>query len=163
MWFEILPWTEEQLRKLPPFEFENWAVIAIGGMPNRSKVGDMGIDGRIYPISSIPAGRGHEDQFAFMDEWFPVQVKQKDKVGRPDIDSFEAVMSRENRTRGFIVGFGFTSDAQREIDRFETRTGRTILALTVAELLAHEQSELGRKKPPMTERTLDASARVRAG
>ena len=31
--------------------------------------------------------RGHLD---FMDEWYPVQVKQKDKVGRPDIDSFEA-------------------------------------------------------------------------
>ena len=44
-----LPWTEEQLRKLPPFEFENWAVIALGGIPNKMQVGDMGIDGRIYP------------------------------------------------------------------------------------------------------------------
>ena len=23
-----LPWTEDKLRKIPPFEFENWAVIA---------------------------------------------------------------------------------------------------------------------------------------
>jgi hypothetical protein len=29
-----------------------------------------------------------------MDHWYPIQVKQKDKVGRPDIDSFEAVMTR---------------------------------------------------------------------
>jgi hypothetical protein len=26
-----LPWTEQKLRALPPFEFENWAVIALGG------------------------------------------------------------------------------------------------------------------------------------
>ncbi|MDQ3517838.1 MAG: site-specific DNA-methyltransferase, partial [Gemmatimonadota bacterium] len=44
-----LPWSEEQLRKIPPFEFENWAVIALGGIPNKTQVGDMGIDGRIYP------------------------------------------------------------------------------------------------------------------
>ncbi len=47
-----LPWTEEQLRKIPPFEFENWAVIALGGIPNKTKVGDKGIDGRIYPTTA---------------------------------------------------------------------------------------------------------------
>ena len=49
-----LPWSEEQLRKIPPFEFENWAVIALGGIPNKAQVGDMGIDGRIYPVSATP-------------------------------------------------------------------------------------------------------------
>ena len=44
-----LPWSESQLRKIPPFEFENWAVIALGGIPNKAQVGDMGIDGRIFP------------------------------------------------------------------------------------------------------------------
>jgi hypothetical protein len=38
----VLPWTEEQLRKISPFEFENWAVIALGGIPNKAQVGDMG-------------------------------------------------------------------------------------------------------------------------
>ncbi len=47
---ETCPWTEEKLRKMPPFEFENWAVIALGGIPNKAQVGDMGIDGRIYPL-----------------------------------------------------------------------------------------------------------------
>jgi hypothetical protein len=119
-----LPWTEEQLRKMPPFEFENWAVIAIGGTPNRKQVGDMGIDGRIYPVSAIPKGRGREDQFAFMDEWFPIQVKQCDKIGRPDVDSFEAVMMRENRAKGFLLGFDFTLDAEKEISRFNSSTGK---------------------------------------
>jgi len=37
-----LPKTESQLRKMPPFEFENWAVNALGGIPNKAQVGDMG-------------------------------------------------------------------------------------------------------------------------
>ncbi len=45
-----LPWSEKQLRELPPFKFENWAAIALGGVPNVAKVGDMGIDERIYPV-----------------------------------------------------------------------------------------------------------------
>ncbi len=30
----------------------------------------------------------------FADDWFPIQVKQSDRVGRPDIDAFQAVMER---------------------------------------------------------------------
>jgi len=56
----------------------------------------------------------------FMDVWYPVQVKQRDKVGRPDIDSFEAVMMREDRKLGYFVGFDFSGDALFEIDRFFT-------------------------------------------
>ena len=41
-----LPWTVEKLRVIPPFELENWAVIALGGIPNKVQVGDMGVDGR---------------------------------------------------------------------------------------------------------------------
>jgi hypothetical protein len=28
------------------FEFENWDVIALGGIPNKVQVGDMGVDDR---------------------------------------------------------------------------------------------------------------------
>ena len=31
----------------------------------------------------------------FSEDWFPIQVKQMDKVDSPDIDAFEAVMERE--------------------------------------------------------------------
>ncbi len=90
-----LPWTEQKLRKIPPFEFENWAVIALGGIPNKTQVGDMGIDGRIFPVAAAPkkaaAAKGETPAFEqFLDHWYPIQVKQKDKVGRPDIDAFEA-------------------------------------------------------------------------
>jgi DNA modification methylase len=131
-----LPWSEDQLRKIPPFEFENWAVIALGGIPNKVQVGDIGIDGRIYPISAVPAKASEKDPaFDFMDVWYPIQVKQKGKVGRPDIDSFEAVMTREDRTKGFVVSFGYSSDALTEIDRFFRKSGKVIIPLTVREIL----------------------------
>lgn len=136
-----LPWTEEQLRRLPPFEFENWAVIALGGIPNKVQVGDMGIDGRIFPVSAKPTDRiadGPMHALPFMDEWFPIQVKQKDKVGRPDIDSFEAAMMRENRKKGFFVSFDFSEDAERECDAFFRRTGKVIIPLTVREILEEQ-------------------------
>ncbi len=107
-----LPKTEEELRKYPPFEFENWAVVALGGIPNKAQVGDFGIDGRIYPVGAMPAQRARETgEMEFMDVWYPVQVKQRDKVGRPDIDAFEAVMMREDRKLGYFVGFDFSGDA----------------------------------------------------
>jgi DNA modification methylase len=131
-----LPWSEQQLRAIPPFEFENWAVIALGGIPNKAQVGDMGIDGRIYPVSSMPSKSGKKaGELDFMDVWYPIQVKQKDKVGRPDIDSFEAALMRENRTKGFFVSFEFSSDALREVDAFFRREHRVIIPLTVREIL----------------------------
>ena len=35
-----LPWTVEKLRVIPPFEFENWAVIALGGSHYAVLIGD---------------------------------------------------------------------------------------------------------------------------
>ena len=81
-----LPWSEEKLRAIPPFEFENWAVIALGGIPNKVQVGDMGVDGRIYPVSSSATPRRkQEGELALKERWYPIQVKQKDKVGRPTL------------------------------------------------------------------------------
>jgi hypothetical protein len=134
-----MPHSESFLRRLPHFEFENWAVVALGGIPNNAKVGDMGIDGKIFPVSAIPAPRGPgKGEFDFMNHWYPIQVKQKDKAGRPDIDSFEAVMMREDRLKGFFVSFDFTSDAKVEIGSFFKRTGKVIVPLTVREILEEE-------------------------
>jgi DNA modification methylase len=131
-----LPWTEEKLRAIPPFEFENWAVIALGGIPNKVQVGDMGVDGRIYPVSSAAAPRKkQEGELALKERWYPIQVKQKDKVGRPDIDSFEAMMMREDCEKGFFVSFDYSDDALREIESFFKRSHKVIVALTVKEIL----------------------------
>jgi len=130
-----LPWSEKQLREIPPFEFENWAVIALGGIPNKTQVGDMGIDGRIYPVGAIPKASGHTAELDFMDDWYPIQVKQMDKVGRPDVDKFEAAMMRTRRKKGFFVGFDFSRDALTEIDGFFRREHAVIIPLTVREIL----------------------------
>ena len=39
-----LPRALAKLRAIPPFEFENWDLIALGGVPNKVQVGDMGND-----------------------------------------------------------------------------------------------------------------------
>jgi site-specific DNA-methyltransferase (adenine-specific) len=132
-----LPWTIEKLKAIPPFEFENWAVIALGGVPNTVQVGDMGIDGRIFPVGSKPS----DANSMFAGDWFPVQVKQMEKVGRPDIDQFEAVMEREDRARGFYIAFGFSSDAQQEVANFYKRTKRVIKLITVKEILDEQHVE----------------------
>jgi DNA modification methylase len=132
-----LPWTLEKLRKIPPFEFENWAVIALGGVPNTVQVGDMGIDGKIYPVGTRPSDQND----MFTGDWFPIQVKQKDKVGRPDVDAFQAVMMREDRPRGFFVSFGYTHDAEAECAAFHKRTGRIIKLITVQEILDEQHTQ----------------------
>ena len=131
-----LPWTVEKLRVIPPFEFENWAVIALGGIPNKVQVGDMGIDGRIFPVSASATPRKkQEGELSLQERWYPIQVKQKDKAGRPDIDAFEAVMMREDCEKGFFISFDFSTDALTEISAFFKRSHKVIVPLTVQEIL----------------------------
>lgn len=139
--FELtdLPKTEEQLMQLPPFEFQNWAVIALGGIPNRIKVGDYGIDGKLYPIEQERKKTNEKGLFGDIDIYYPIQVKQKDKAGRPDMDSFETAMRRDGRKRGYFISFDFTDDAIKEIKRLDKEGEIEIIPITVKELLKKEQ------------------------
>jgi hypothetical protein len=94
----------------------------------------MGIDGRIFPVGAEPVGP-KSDELALHERWYPIQVKQKDRVGRPDIDSFETAMRRSRREKGFFVAFDYTEDALREIDRFFKDDHAVIIPLTVQEIL----------------------------
>jgi hypothetical protein len=134
-----LPWSEEKLRAIPPFEFENWAVIALGGRKNKAQVGDKGIDGRIFPVSALDNVReAAADELALEERFYAVQVKQKDKAGRPDIDAFETAMRRAKCEKGFFVSFDYSSDALHEIDRFFREEHRTIVPVTVRDILDEE-------------------------
>ena len=42
---ERLPMTVEDLKALPPFEFQNWIIAKMVATPSPRKSGDMGIDG----------------------------------------------------------------------------------------------------------------------
>lgn len=99
---------------------------------------------RIYPVSSSATPRKkQEGELALKECWYLSQVKQKDKVSRPDIDSFEAMMMREECDIGIFVSFDFTADAYAEIGAFFKRTGKTIRALTMKDIL--DEAKLGMK------------------
>ncbi|MCK4624174.1 MAG: hypothetical protein KAV00_02605, partial [Phycisphaerae bacterium] len=59
-----------------------------------------------------------------------------------DIDAFETAMMRADRTKGFFVAFDYSQDALTEIDRFFRKEHKSIVALTVKEIL---EEELARK------------------
>lgn len=145
--FEVLgmPRSIDELRRMPPFEFQNWAIVALGGIPNKRKTGDKGVDGRFYPIASESKKDVNESgEFEFM-KWYPVQVKQRDKAGRPDIDAFETAIQREGKQKGIFVSFDFTADAQAEIRGFFKRTRCVIVPVTVSELMETDKTELAMK------------------
>ena len=79
------------LRDIPPFECENWGIIALGGFPNNTQVGNIEIDGRLSPVAAAPTKAGGPKGETpaleqFLDNWYPIQVK--DKIGRSNIDGF---------------------------------------------------------------------------
>jgi site-specific DNA-methyltransferase (adenine-specific) len=137
---------EKQLREIPPFEFENWAVIALGGIPNKVKVGDYGIDGKLYPVEQSKVKSDVMGLFGDIDTYYPIQVKQKDKAGRSDIDAFEAAMRRDRRRRGYFISFAFSSDAMKEIRRLEKNAELEIIPVTVKELLDKSGFEVLNKR-----------------
>jgi DNA modification methylase len=112
-----VPESVGQLRKLKPFEFQNWVIRKVDGTHSAKKSGDMGIDG-----------------FSFFDH-LPVQIKRSDRVGRPVVDNFETAVERYGADGGFIVAFSFTKGAYEEAARVGASRGLNIELVTVEDLL----------------------------
>ena len=108
-----------------------WAIFG------KTQVGDMGIDGRIIPVSALEHRRkAKADELPLEHRWYSVQVKQTAKAGRPDMDAFEAMMAREECAKGLprlspaavspsarlFVSFDTTGDAETEVARFFKQT-----------------------------------------
>ncbi len=135
-WIRDLPKTVEELRAYPAFEFQNWAVNALGGVPNKIRVRDKGIDGKLYPIEDIKKERKEGlDLFGDIDRYIPIQVKRTDQVGRPDIENFEVAMKRDKREKGIFIGFDFSRDALQEIRRAEREESLLIEPKTVNQIV----------------------------
>jgi len=131
-----LPKTVEELRTYPAFEFQNWAINALGGVPSKIRVKDKGIDGKLYPVEDIKKEKkAGIDLFGEIDRYIPIQVKRTDQVGRPDIDNFETAMKRDKRTKGIFVGFSFSGDAEKEIRRIEREEGIIIEPVLVSSIV----------------------------
>lgn len=112
-----LPVTIEDLRKLKPFEFQNWVIAKINGTHSTRKSGDMGIDGFSFFV--------HD----------PVQVKQSEGIGRNVVDNFETAIKREGRKKGYIVAFSFGRGAKEEVARACSKEGLDIELVPVQSLL----------------------------
>jgi DNA modification methylase len=138
-WVRDLPKTVEELRQYPPFEFQNWAINAVGGKPSKVKVRDGGIDGKLYPVEDIKKEKTEGlDLFGDIDRYIPIQTKRTEQVGRPDIENFEVAMKRDKRDKGIFVGFDFSRDALHEIRRAEREEGLEIEPITVAQIVEQE-------------------------
>jgi len=107
---------EEDLKKLPPNEFQNWVLKRMGGKSSSQSDARMGIDG--YTI-----------------EGQPVSIKQANDVGRDVIENFAAAMGRRNAKNGSIIAFSFGNDAIRGRVRAKLSYGREIQMVTVKELI----------------------------
>ncbi len=112
-----IPVTEDGLRGLKAFEFQNWVMQQVSGTPSPKKTGDMGIDGLSFMY--------HE----------PIQVKQSEKVGRNVVDNFETAIERSGNDMGYIVAFSFTRGAYEEAARAKSAGKAQIVLITVKELL----------------------------
>lgn len=117
-----MPTTVKQVRKLEPFEFQNWVIIdKMSAKASRKKVGDMGLDG--YLTKDL-----YHDEAG-------IQVKQSDKVGRNVVDNFETALKRAKYKKGYIVAFSFTKGAYEEVARIKNKGELEIKLLKVEELL----------------------------
>lgn len=110
------PSTPADLKKLSPFEFQNWVINALNGSHSSRKVGDMGIDGYSFFTKD------------------PIQVKQSERVGRPVVDTFQTAIRRNKSDTGYLVAFSFTKGAVEEAARAK-KEGLQIRLVRVAELL----------------------------
>lgn len=116
-----MPVTNDELRALKPFEFQNLVIAAMNGSHAPRKTGDMGIDG-----------------FSWF-EHHPIQVKQSDHVGRNVVDNFETALDRVGSQTGYIVAFSFTRGAREEVARVLAQKGTDIRLTLVSDLMKRDQ------------------------
>ena len=69
----------------------------------------------------------------FADDWFPIQVKQTDKVGWPDIDAFQPVMLREGENGGL-----FLTVHRRTVERGSANLWARVAGPTFAGVVGYE-------------------------
>lgn len=115
-----VPKTIEELKGMKPFEFQNYVIDLIQGTHTPKLVGDYGIDG--YTIFNRQ----------------PVQVTQREHVGRPDIQKFESAIRRERKTKGHYFALGFTGPAYDEAARAKMEDNIEIELWQVQDLVAGE-------------------------
>ena len=123
-------------RQQPRRAFVTWVMAALGGQWHASWSRAHGFSG--LKVLGQPMPSTVEARLPINCDWYPIQVKQKDKAGRPDIDQFAQAMRRAKCAKGFFVSFAFSDDALREIQRFFVEEHAIIVPLTVQEILEEQ-------------------------
>jgi DNA modification methylase len=156
-----LPRSVAQLRALPGYEFENWAVLQLGEVlkkiygydviarPNRIKSHDYGLDGKVYLVSKV-ALQNPSDKMLFAQPYIPLQVKhtknEKTKVQRKDISAFAQDLGRDKRNKGFFIAWDYATGVDEEIERVRKLSPperRIIIPIRVQQLIdEHLSGEL---------------------
>lgn len=112
-----MPETVEHLKSFEAHEFQYWVIDKVKGRNSNKKSGDMGIDGWTFTNNE------------------PIQVKQKERIGRNVIDNFETAIRRANHTSGKIYAFSFAKGAYEEVARAENQDNLHIKLIPISELL----------------------------
>jgi len=115
-----MPTTITELKKLEPFEFQNWVINEMQAKQSRKLTDDKGIDGYV------------EKSLYF--ESAGIQVKQSPKVGRNVVFNFETALRIRKFKKGYIVAFSFTKGAHEEASRAKD-DGLNIRLIEVKDLL----------------------------
>lgn len=94
-----VPKSLEDLKAMKPFEFQNYVISFIQGMQNPKLTGEGGIDG--WTVFNR----------------YPLQVKQQEHVGRPEIQKFQSAIRAEKKNKGYFFAFSFSKPAHEEAAR----------------------------------------------
>jgi DNA modification methylase len=112
-----MPTTVEDAKKLETFDFQNWIMRKIHGYPSAKKTGDWGIDG-----------------YTLLNQ-YPIQVKQSEKVGRPELDKFYSAIIRSKKNKGYFIAFSFSTGAITEAQRLIREENIVLNLVTVQDIL----------------------------
>ena len=112
-----VPRSLDELKAMKPFEFQNYTISFIQGVHNPKLVGDAGIDG-------WTVFKRH-----------PIQVKQQEHVGRPEIQKFQSAIHAQKKDKGYFFAFSFTKPAYEEAARCKQQEGIEIEFWNVQDLM----------------------------
>ena len=112
-----VPKSMEDLKAMEHFEFQNYVIDFIQGLHSPKLAGDAGIDG----YTTFKRN--------------PVQVKQQEHVGRPEIQKFQSAIHAEKKDKGYFFAFSFTKPAYEEAARCKQQEGIEIEFWNVQDLM----------------------------
>jgi hypothetical protein len=112
-----VPKSADDLKAMKHFEFQNYVISFIQGIHNPKLTGEGGIDG--WTIFNR----------------YPIQVKQQEHVGRPEIQKFQSAIRAEKKDKGYFFAFSFSKPAHEEVARCKQEEGIEIELWQVLDLM----------------------------